>query len=79
MTQKVLKIGSSVGVTIPKESLKELGLKVGDPITVIVDKKRKTMAIQHAAILSSDEERIIKHGKDFIERYRKDLETLANA
>lgn len=32
MTQKVIKIGSSAGVTIPKKQLEELGLKIGDQV-----------------------------------------------
>ena len=32
MTQKVLRVGSSAAVTIPKKSLEELGLKPGDEV-----------------------------------------------
>ena len=34
MTQKVLKVGSSAAVTIPKEVLKVLGVKIGDRVHV---------------------------------------------
>ena len=37
MTQKVLKIGSSAAVIIPKKSLKELGLRPGDEVSLEVD------------------------------------------
>ena len=36
MTQKVLKIGSSAGITIPKKTLKELGIKIGDEVEVSI-------------------------------------------
>jgi len=34
MVQKVLKVGSSAAVTIPKKSLEELGLKIGDRVKI---------------------------------------------
>lgn len=36
MVQKIIKIGSSAGVTIPKKQLDELGLRVGDEAEVTV-------------------------------------------
>jgi antitoxin component of MazEF toxin-antitoxin module len=36
MTQKIIKIGSSAGITIPKNQLEELGLTVGDEVTVAI-------------------------------------------
>ena len=41
MVQKVIKIGSSAGVTIPKKQLDELGIHIGDQIEVIVGKPGK--------------------------------------
>lgn len=41
MVQKVIKIGTSAGVTIPKKQLEELGFKVGDQIEVIIGKPGK--------------------------------------
>ena len=34
MTQKIIQIGSSAGVTIPKQQLKELGLAIGDEVNI---------------------------------------------
>ncbi|MDB5164914.1 MAG: hypothetical protein JWL89_540 [Candidatus Saccharibacteria bacterium] len=33
MTHKIIKIGSSAGVTIPKGQMEDLGLTIGDEIT----------------------------------------------
>ncbi|MBI2635434.1 MAG: AbrB/MazE/SpoVT family DNA-binding domain-containing protein [Parcubacteria group bacterium] len=77
MTQKVLKVGSSAAVTIPKKSLEELGLKVGDRVAVEVDKKRKAVIVQPTKKLSVREGRVAELTLNFIDRYRKDLETLA--
>lgn len=78
MIQKVLKVGSSAAVTIPKKSLKELGIKIGDEVSVKIDRSRKTVSIQPSGKLSPSEERIAKLTHDFINRYRKDLEALAS-
>ncbi|MBI3627643.1 MAG: AbrB/MazE/SpoVT family DNA-binding domain-containing protein [Candidatus Sungbacteria bacterium] len=78
MTQKVLKVGSSAAVTIPKKSLKELGLKIGDEVQVDVDQRRKLVSITPAQNLSKEDSKIAKLTLAFIERYRKDLESLAD-
>lgn len=36
-TQKIIKIGSSAGVTIPAKQLKQLGLRVGDEVNVTIE------------------------------------------
>ena len=77
MTQKVLKVGSSAAVTIPKKSLKDLGLKIGDEITVEVNRERRTVLISPIKMLSGKDARIAKLTLSFIKRYRKDLEALA--
>ena len=77
MTQKLLKVGSSAAVTIPKKSLKELGLKIGDEVRVDVDQTRKTVLIKPATKLSAADEKIARLTLNFINRYRRDLEALA--
>lgn len=77
MTQKVLKVGSSAAVTIPKKSLEELGLKIGDKVVIHIDRSRKTVSITPAAELPKKDQKIARLTINFIERYRKDLEALA--
>jgi len=45
MTQKVLKVGSSAAVTIPKKSLEELNWKIGDNVFVYVDLVQRKILI----------------------------------
>ncbi|KKU50241.1 MAG: hypothetical protein A3F53_01090 [Candidatus Zambryskibacteria bacterium RIFCSPHIGHO2_12_FULL_48_10] len=78
MTQKVIKVGDSVAVVIPKKSLKELGLKLGDEVVVDVNPKSQSMSIRSLAKPSKHQERIAELAYNFINRYRKDLEALAN-
>ena len=75
MTQKVLKVGSSAAVTIPKKSLEELGIKIGDKVFVEIDKKHRKVSIE-PAIKKVDRE-LLDWTKKFIERYRPALEALA--
>ncbi len=77
MTQKVLKVGSSAAVTIPKKSLEELNLRPGDRVIVEVDKKTRSVSIRPSKGTSSRERRIAELTYNFIERYRSDLEALA--
>lgn len=78
MTQKVLKIGTSTAVTIPKSSLDELGLKLGDNVTVKIDKRTKTVIIQSQNQITNKDAKIAQLTLNFINRYRKDLESLAH-
>ena len=79
MTQKVLRVGTSAAVTIPKKSLKELGIKIGDEISIDIDRARKTVLIKPTIKLSPETAKIAKLTLNFINRYRKDLEKLANS
>ena len=80
MIQKVLRVGSSAAVTIPKKSLKELGLKIGDSISLEIDTGDKSVSIRsmRAPKLSARQRKVDKLALDFIKRYRKDLEALAD-
>ena len=74
MTQKLLKVGTSAAVTIPKKSLKELGLKIGDEVRVNVNTSAKTVLIEPAQQVSKE---LIAWTDAFIKRYRPALKALA--
>jgi len=78
MTQKVLQIGSSAGVTLSKDTLKTLGLKIGDQVLVTVDEQAQLATLGPVKRKSSTNEKIAKLTLRFIERYRSDLEALAH-
>lgn len=69
MVQKVIKIGSSLGVTIPKKALKELNITAGDEVEISIRKKR-TPNLKHEQLLESLE--------GFMNTYDQDLKNLAN-
>lgn len=74
MTQKLLKVGSSAAVTIPKKSLKELGLKIGDEVRVNVNTSEKTVLIEPVQKVSKE---LLAWTDAFIKRYRPALKALA--
>jgi antitoxin component of MazEF toxin-antitoxin module len=65
-TQKIITIGSSQGVTLPKKELQSLGLKPGDTVKVTVEPDKSK--------LGNLAERLDK----FMADYDQDLKNLAN-
>ena len=78
MTRKILQIGSSVGVTIPQSILDKLGLEVGEEVEIETDKESGDLRIRPQKQANDREDRIARRTMDFIERYRDDLEALAD-
>lgn len=74
---KILKVGDSAAVTIPKKTLEEMGIKIGDDITTIFNKKTKSITIKPTHSLSNEDLKILKLTLNFINKYRNDLESLA--
>ena len=76
MKQKVIKIGSSIGVVLPKLVAEELGFKDGQDITLHLEKGG--VLIEHA-IKKTDDAQFSVWLQDAVERYRPALEALKNA
>jgi len=75
MIQKVLRVGSSAAVTIPKKSLEELGLKIGDSVSVSVHDRKVTIEprTMSSKVVDAD---TVEWARSFIEEYRPVLEAL---
>lgn len=67
-TQKLIKIGTSRGITLPAKILKQLDIKDNDEIDVTIHKK----------VNYADTEHVLKTAGSILERYKKDFENLAN-
>lgn len=65
MTQKIIRIGSSAGVTIPKKQLDELGIAVGDEVDIEIKPSTKKLKVFSAEI------------DKFMDMYDQDLQNLA--
>jgi antitoxin component of MazEF toxin-antitoxin module len=68
--QKVIKIGSSGGVTIPAKEMKRQGIKYGDEVKVIV-----MPAVQQ---VTESDQRILDAAKSILKDYKEDFEHLAD-
>lgn len=76
MLQKVLKVGSSAAITIPKRFLEELGIAIGDRVNLSVDIKERKISIELPAVIDQE---LVDWTKKFIEKYRSALEALAKS
>ena len=65
--QKVIKIGSSRGVTLPAKQLRVLGVRDGDEIEVTI--RKRTVA--------ADSDKVLKVANSLLERYKEDFSSLA--
>ncbi len=65
MAQKIIRIGSSAGVTIPKKKLEKLNLKIGDEAEVTVKPSSKNL------------ESYARKLEAFMDEYEEDLKNLA--
>lgn len=74
MTQKVLHVGNSTAVTLPKPSLNELGIAIGDTVRVDIDKKRRTVMIQPDIDIDPE---LVAWTDQFIEKYGHALKALS--
>lgn len=80
MNQKVIKVGSSAAVTIPKGSLETLGFSVGSKVSVSIDPKAKRMVVESAeqAVEDSVDKETLAWTKEFIKEYEGALKELAD-
>lgn len=65
-TQKLIKIGSSQGVTIPAKLLRELGVKQGDEIKIV------------AEAASPQQDKLMDEYGAFVKQYGQTLKNLAD-
>lgn len=78
MTQKVIKVGSSAAVTMSKQVMKTLGIKIGDDVHTGINAKTGVFEVEKDRALNVREEHVAGLTLDVIKRYRKDLEALVN-
>ena len=68
-----------MGVTIPKDTAKKLGLRAGDKVELKTDLGSRSVVYSPAGIDSEVErEKVSKLTSSFVNKYRKDLEALAD-
>jgi len=80
MTQKIIKVGSSVALVIPKEVSKKNNLLPGREMDFKLSKKGELVYKPHRAVeanfLNKKQEKVAEIAMNFINHYRRDLEAL---
>ncbi len=78
MAQKIIRIGSSVGVTIPKDILEQLGMRVGDIVRMDASHDHRRITIETAGQSHNKiDPRLIEWTDSFIKNNRTLLDRLS--
>ncbi|WPD18331.1 AbrB/MazE/SpoVT family DNA-binding domain-containing protein [Thermaerobacter composti] len=75
--RRILRIGQSLGVTLPARELHELGLKEGAPVEVEVDRVQRRVVIRPLDSATGVDPSFVEEARRFAERHRVILEELA--
>jgi len=75
MPQKVIKVGTSAAVTIPKALMDKLHIHVGDEVHVTSGPKRGSFVVTVTG--RQVDKKLVDWTEKFIDRYRPALEALA--
>lgn len=79
MIQKIIQIGNSLGITIPKQLLENLNLKAGDTVHVETNEASNTLIVSSKKNpLKGMSPDIIEWTQKFINKNRQALEELAD-
>lgn len=79
MAQKIIKIGSSLGITLSKNLLKEQGVGVGDAVRVSAVPGERKMIIEYGdEVRDGVSAELVSWTNDFIEKNRELLKRLAD-
>ena len=75
MTQKIIKVGTSNAVVLPKSDLRRLGLKTGHLLSVNFNSRRKIFEIE--PLTQEPDKETLDWTRKFIKQYHSALESLA--
>lgn len=78
MAQKIIKIGSSVGITLPQQALEALGVKAGDSINLEVNKDSQNIIVTPLVLREGEDAEFSRWTKNFLEKYGDALKDLAD-
>jgi len=78
MVFKLIKIGNSVGVTLPKKLLSLLNLQQGEEVFIETDLKNKAIIIKSLTTAKNEVNKdVVKGMEKFTKRYSKALHNLS--
>jgi antitoxin component of MazEF toxin-antitoxin module len=77
MIQKIIKVGDSLAVTIPKAFVRELNISAGNSVNLSVNESKRMFSYSITKNNAKDT-KVAEISLNFINRYKKDLESLKN-
>ena len=83
MVQKIIKVGNSLGITLPKDFVRQSGLSAGQTVVTNIDIDTGTLQIQTKTntvdelLKTSLSPQFVKRVDGFIKRHKPTLEKLA--
>jgi putative addiction module antidote len=78
MVNKVLRVGDSAAVTLPKQTLKEMGIMIGDKVVVTYLPEEQEIVIKPLKKPAGQvSDRVARLTTSFIDHYRDVLKELA--
>ncbi|MGB1249105.1 MAG: AbrB/MazE/SpoVT family DNA-binding domain-containing protein [Candidatus Promineifilaceae bacterium] len=78
MVRKIFKTGNSLVISLPKESLQQLGLTEGSTLNIAFDPKSQQIILEPVVTLVDDIDAELTQQLDqFIDQYRPALDALA--
>lgn len=78
MSQKIIRVGSSAAVTLSPDILKEMGVKVGDVVSVSAHASSGIAMVRRANAKDTVNPDVLVWTNAFIDKNRKLLERLAD-
>lgn len=73
MRKKILQIGSSLGVTINRDTLKRLGLKKGSQVEVAFNSRRRAIEIKPRDAASAKSSDLLNTVRELSQRHAAEL------
>ena len=77
LIRRILRIGNSLGVSLPAKEVASIGVKEGTPVEVDIDPVRQLITLRPVQNTGNVDPVFIKEAKEFAERNRQVLEELA--
>ena len=78
MFYKLIKVGNSVGITLPKKLLDIMGLEQGEDVMIEPNMENRTIVIKPVSVAKDQVKKAVIEGTaKFIKRYPKALKNLA--
>jgi antitoxin component of MazEF toxin-antitoxin module len=78
MAQKIITVGSSIGVVFPKPMAEEFGFSAGQAVEVRAEGPNRVVVERIREGKGADITDTVKWAVSYIEKYRKDFESLAD-